>query len=59
MAIEILSLRQALRFYAKHEHWMSLSDPSRENRNLLVAHGEHMKDGHGWEEAEAALKGGA
>ena len=52
---EIVRLRAALGFYAKHEHWMGLHDPSGENRNLLVAHGKHMKDGHGWEEAEASL----
>jgi hypothetical protein len=44
-------IRNALRFYARREHWMGQTENS--NRTLLIALGENHKDGHGWEEAEA------
>ena len=48
-------LRLSLSFYARHEHWMSRFDTADSKNDILVAHGRHMRSGHGWEEAEAAL----
>lgn len=51
---EMARLREALRFYSRHEHWMDLTEYGDMCR-LLVANGRHNMKGDGWEEAEAAL----
>ncbi len=52
---EAAMLRQALRFYARHEHWMAIHESPDTPNRLLVANGRAAEAGHGWEEAEAAL----
>ena len=47
----------ALKFYARHEHWMAVHESPDCPQKLLIANGSMMKPGNGWEEAEAALKG--
>jgi hypothetical protein len=47
--------RAALMFYARHEHWMALTEAPDAVRSDLIAHGQNMHDWHGWEEAERAL----
>jgi hypothetical protein len=56
MAIEILALRRAVRFYAKHEHWMSTTENAYAPSQLLVAGGPGTMAGDGWEEAELAMR---
>ncbi len=48
-----LKAEKALRFYAKHEHWMALTDRA-DFRTELVAIGD-TSDANGWSMAEAAL----
>jgi len=47
-------LRQALEFYARHEHWMALGEAVNGDRKLLVANGD-VADTNGWTVAERAL----
>lgn len=47
-------LRQALEFYARHEHWMSLDGNLGSDRKLLIANGD-TTDTDGWAVAEKAL----
>lgn len=49
----VRELEAALRFYAKHEHWMQIAE-SAETSRVLIAHG-CADGGDGWAEAEAAL----
>lgn len=47
-------LREALEFYAKHEHWMQVCEHA-DNSRILIANGKYHTNGDGWEEAAAAL----
>lgn len=48
------AMRRALEFYAKHIHWMDLSEDC-EHRTVLVARDGKMNDPNGWAVAESAL----
>lgn len=46
----------ALQFYAKREHWMARAGHDAESPSrYFTAQGKNFREGHGWEEAEAAL----
>jgi hypothetical protein len=48
------ALREALEFYANHNHWMGLTEASDSPQKLLIANG-NVKGTEGWSVAEAAL----
>jgi hypothetical protein len=54
----IAVLREAVNFYANHNHWMKLTEGS-ENDTLLIAHGNNESfaaSADGWSMAEWALR---
>ncbi len=55
LCAEVARLRKALRFYARHEHWMAItSDPDCASQLLVALSGQLPPDG--WAVAEDALK---
>jgi pyruvate/2-oxoglutarate dehydrogenase complex dihydrolipoamide dehydrogenase (E3) component len=57
VAEAVKPLEDALKFYAKHEHWMGLTSDDYTPK-LLVANG-NTPNTEGWAVAEAALQGKA